>query len=58
MGRAAILHHDFPNRVLADPGFAAVPLPVTADHLRAEGIGEAFLGYLKDRPGFMRDESA
>ena len=24
VGRAAILHHDFPNRVQADPGFAAV----------------------------------
>ena len=58
VGRAAILHHDFPNRVEADPAFAAVALPVTADHLRREGIGEAFLGYLRDRPGFLQPEPA
>jgi 2,4-dienoyl-CoA reductase-like NADH-dependent reductase (Old Yellow Enzyme family) len=54
VGRAAILHPDFPNRVLADPAFAAVPLPVTPDYLRSQGIGEAFIRYLRDRPGFMQ----
>ncbi len=57
VGRAAILHHDFPNRVKADPGFVAVGLPVTADYLRGEGIGEAFVRYLRDREGFVRAES-
>lgn len=57
-GRAAILHHDFPNRVQADPGFAAVGLPVTAEYLRRAGIGEAFLKYLRDRPGFVQTEPA
>jgi 2,4-dienoyl-CoA reductase-like NADH-dependent reductase (Old Yellow Enzyme family) len=58
VGRAAILHHDFPNRVQADPGFTAVGLPVTAEHLRREGIGEAFLEYLRDRPQFVQAEPA
>ena len=34
IGRAAILHHDFPEQVQADPGFASMPLPVSAAHLR------------------------
>ena len=58
VGRAAILHHDFPARVQADAAFAAASLPVTPQHLRAEGAGEAFLRYLRDRPGFIQDEPA
>jgi len=57
VGRAAILHHDFPRRVQADPGFEAVPLPVTAEHLRHEGVGPAFIRYLRDRPGFVAEEA-
>jgi 2,4-dienoyl-CoA reductase-like NADH-dependent reductase (Old Yellow Enzyme family) len=57
VGRAAILHHDFPHQVKADPGFEAVPLPVTAEHLRREGVGPAFVRYLRDRPGFVAEEA-
>lgn len=46
IGRGAILHHDFPRRAIADPGFAAAALPVSAEHLRQEGVGPAFLDYL------------
>ncbi len=53
LGRAAILHHDFPLRVQADPDFAAIPLPVTGDHLRAEGLGPAFVEYMKTWKGFV-----
>jgi len=53
IGRAAILHHDFPLRVQADPDFAAVSLPVTGDHLRAEGLGPAFVEYMKTWKGFV-----
>ncbi len=51
IGRAAILHHDFPERVRANPDFAAMPLPVSAEHLRAEGLGPAFVGYMKTWKG-------
>ena len=39
IGRAAILHHDFPARARIDPEFQPVPLPVTAEYLAAEGLG-------------------
>lgn len=55
LGRAAILHHDFPERLRADPGFASVTRPVTRDYLRGEGLGEAFIDYLATWPGFVAD---
>jgi 2,4-dienoyl-CoA reductase-like NADH-dependent reductase (Old Yellow Enzyme family) len=58
IGRAAILHHDFPRRVQADPGFKAVPLPVTAEYLRNEGLGPAFIGYMGTWKGFVQAEPA
>jgi 2,4-dienoyl-CoA reductase-like NADH-dependent reductase (Old Yellow Enzyme family) len=56
VGRAAILHHDFPQRVKADPDFRSVELPVSADHLRGEGVGEAFIRYLRERGDFVQDQ--
>jgi len=55
IGRAAILHHDFPERVRADPDFTPVALPVSAEHLRAQGLGPAFVGYMKTWKGFVAD---
>lgn len=55
LGRAAILHHDFPLRVRADAQFAAVPLPVTAEHLAAEGLGPAFVDYMGGWRGFVAE---
>lgn len=53
IGRAAILHHDFPDSIKADSGFRAVDLPVTADYLRAEGLGESFVEYLRGWDDFV-----
>jgi len=58
VGRAAILHHDFPERVQADPEFTAIGLPVTADYLRAEGLGPAFVRYMGNWKGFVQEEAA
>jgi hypothetical protein len=58
IGRAAILHHDFPQRVRADAGFEAISLPVTADYLRHEGLGPAFVGYMATWKGFVQPEPA
>ena len=55
IGRAAILHHDYPKRIAADPGFTPVPLPVTREHLRAEGLGPAFIGYMNTWKGFVAE---
>jgi 2,4-dienoyl-CoA reductase-like NADH-dependent reductase (Old Yellow Enzyme family) len=55
LGRAAILHHDFPERVRSNPDFAARSLPVPVAHLRQEGLGPAFVGYLQTWKGFVAE---
>lgn len=58
IGRAAILRHDFPKRVRKDAGYTSPSLPVTAQHLRDEGLGEPFVAYMKGWPGFVEAEAA
>lgn len=58
LGRAAILHHDFPNLTAADANFTPVSNPVSADHLRAEGLGEAFVEYMGTWKGFVETSEA
>ena len=53
IGRAAILHHDFPLRARADLDFEPVPLPVTADYLATEGLGRRFLKYMATWDNFV-----
>jgi len=53
IGRGAILNHDFAARSLADPAFVATQTPVTEAHLRAEGLGDAFISYMKTWGGFV-----
>ena len=53
IGRGAILHHDFPLQVERDPNFQAIELPVTADYLRSQGLGEDFLVYMGSWKGFV-----
>jgi 2,4-dienoyl-CoA reductase-like NADH-dependent reductase (Old Yellow Enzyme family) len=49
LGRAAIVHHDFPARLAADPAFEPLAPPFSEAHLRAEGVSDPFLDYLKSR---------
>ena len=58
LGRAAILHHDYPQKVAADPDFKPVSLPVTAQYLKAEGLGPAFVGYMSTWKGFVTEPEA
>ncbi len=53
LGRAAIVHHDFPARMRNDAGFAPMRPPFSADYLRAEGLGEAFVAYMSRWKGFV-----
>lgn len=53
IGRAAILHHDWPRLAVADPGFVPVALPVTRAHLQTEGLGPAFVDYMATWKGFV-----
>lgn len=55
IGRAAILHHDFPKQVLADPNFIPVQTPVTENYLRQEGLSDKFIKYMKRWPDFVAD---
>lgn len=53
IGRAAILHHDFPQRVAADPDFVSAALPVTREHLAAERLSPTFIEYMNSWKGFV-----
>jgi 2,4-dienoyl-CoA reductase-like NADH-dependent reductase (Old Yellow Enzyme family) len=58
LGRAAILHHDFPRLAAADPDYRSVSLPVTRAHLRAERLGPVFIDYMAGWKGFVAEEPA
>lgn len=55
VGRAAILRHDFPRRVLANPAYVSPSLPVTERHLRDEGLGPVFVNYMRNWKGFVEE---
>lgn len=56
IGRAAIIHHDFAQRVLADPAFAAKERPLSRAWLHSEGVSETFCDYIKGTwPDFIAD---
>lgn len=55
LGRAAILHHDYPLKMQQNQNFVPVSNPVSADHLRAEGLGEAFVTYMSGWKGFVQE---
>ena len=55
LGRAAILHHDFPVLMQKDSGFIPVQLPVTREHLAKEGLSEKFIDYMNTWKGFIAD---
>jgi len=55
LGRAAILHHDFPQQMQNDPDFEPVTLPVSRDYLRSQGLGDAFVNYMAGWKGFVED---
>jgi 2,4-dienoyl-CoA reductase-like NADH-dependent reductase (Old Yellow Enzyme family) len=57
IGRAAILRHDFPNRVQRDPAYQSPTLPVTEQHLRDEGLSPAFIKYMGNWPGFVAENA-
>lgn len=53
LGRAAILTHDFPNRLEADAAYEPVTIPVTAAYLNEQGLSERFVEYMGQWPGFV-----
>jgi 2,4-dienoyl-CoA reductase-like NADH-dependent reductase (Old Yellow Enzyme family) len=58
LGRAAILNHDFPNRMRTDNDdnpFTPTVLPVSEAHLTKEGLSPKFVTYMRTWPGFVAD---
>ena len=53
IGRSAILHHDFPKRVIANPDFTSITTPVSKAYLRNEGLSDIFVEYMKRWDGFV-----
>ena len=54
IGRSGILHHDFPEKVMNNPQFETVSLPVTEEYLHSEGLSEKFVTYMKKWKGFVK----
>lgn len=57
VGRAAILRHDFVERVRADANYVSPQTPVTVQHLRDEGLSPAFVQYMRQWPNFVEAEA-
>jgi 2,4-dienoyl-CoA reductase-like NADH-dependent reductase (Old Yellow Enzyme family) len=58
LGRAAILHHDWPKLAARDAGFEPIARPVSEAHLLAEGLSPKFVQYMKSWKGFVAEEPA
>ena len=56
IGRAGILHHDFPVKVMNDANFKTIDLPVTIEHLQAQGLSDKFINYMNNWKGFVADK--
>jgi len=54
IGRSAILHHDFPKKVLDTINFEPTATPVTEEYLAKEGLGKDFIEYMKRWPDFVK----
>ena len=54
IGRAAILHHDFPKKVLENDAFEPIKLPVSKDYLHQEGLSNQFIKYMSRWPDFVK----
>ena len=58
VGQAAVLHHDYPNRLRQDPAFRPVTLPVTRDYLRGQYLSPPFIDFMARRDNFVVSEPA
>lgn len=54
IGRSGILHHDFPVKVIENPDFEPIQIPVSKDYLRKEGLSDTFITYMNRWPNFVK----
>jgi 2,4-dienoyl-CoA reductase-like NADH-dependent reductase (Old Yellow Enzyme family) len=57
IGRSGILHHDFPIKVIENPNFEPVEIPVSEQYLFNEGLSKKFITYMRRWPDFVVEES-
>ena len=55
IGRAALLHYDFPKQVENDPEFHAAVLPVSREYLAEQRLGPKFIEYMSKWANFVKD---
>lgn len=53
IGHSAILHHDFPVKVMENADFKPTSTPVSKEYLRKEGLGVDFINYMTRWDGFV-----
>ena len=46
LGRAGMLHHDFPKLYEDSPRFSPIEIPVSVDYLLKEGLSDKFINYI------------
>ena len=46
LGRAGMLHHDFPKLYEDNPRFSPIEIPVSVDYLLKEGLSDKFINYI------------
>ncbi|KAF0329613.1 nadh:flavin oxidoreductase nadh oxidase [Colletotrichum asianum] len=55
-GRAAILEHDFPKRLEENSEHRSPSLPVSQAYLKAQGLSDDFVKYMKTWEGFVAED--
>ncbi|KAJ3961216.1 hypothetical protein N0V92_002098 [Colletotrichum tropicale] len=55
-GRAAILEHDFPKRLEENSEHRSPSLPVSEAYLKAQGLSDDFVKYMKTWEGFVAED--
>ena len=53
LGKAAILHHDFPSLYKENSKFIPVELPVSYEYLKKQGLSDKFVNYMSNWKGFV-----
>jgi len=54
IGRSAILHHDFPLKVIQNSSFTSIKTPVSKEYLNKEGLSDTFINYMEKWPNFVK----
>lgn len=55
IGKSGIVHHDFPKQVLNNKDFIPLNLPVSAEHLKKEGLSSRFIKLMRTWSNFVKN---